>query len=58
MNQDVVITILEVADITPEQAQKILDYCYETMIIDNEIWYRLPLPNKLENWLRKRASGY
>jgi len=58
MKQDEVITILRVADLTPEQARRILDYCYQAeVIIDGEVWHRLPLPSKLEAWLEKRAGG-
>ena len=57
MNQDVVIQILEAADITSEQARKILDYCYDKIeLIDGQTWYRLPLPRKLEQWLKKKAK--
>ena len=57
MDQDIVIQILEVADITPEQARKILDYCYDKIeLIDGQTWHRLPLPRKLERWLKKRAK--
>ena len=57
MDQETVIRILEAANITPEQAKKILDYCNEPIEIEGEVFYRVWLPTKLERWLAKRARG-
>jgi hypothetical protein len=54
-----VIEILEVANISPEQSKKILTYCYKKEVDATAIMgytYKLPLPEKLYKWLKKKAG--